>query len=269
MDLQEFERRFGKEEQCLDYLFHLRWKDGYHCPRCQYHEMWKVRDFKYKCKKCGYQTTVIAGTLFQNTHIPLKLWFRAIWYVTSEEDRIKARTLQQELNLGSNRTALMMLKKIRNAMPKDNLEKLQGTVEVGREMILRSKPPRFLAVAVEIEHNRAGRIRAEIIEDTTFESIAAFIRRCVEQGSTIQCDSWDGRDKMMGQLYTYKQRAEEYEFPFVRKAINCFPALTGEEAKEMIDDYCSSHNSHNSHKQKATFEELLCNAIQSQPMPRR
>lgn len=264
MDLQELERQFGTEEQCLDYLFHLRWKDGYHCPRCQYHEMWQVSNYKYKCKNCGYQTTVLAGTLFQDTHIPLKIWFRAICFVISRSNKVKACELQKELGLGSNRTALMMLSKIRCAMLRLNLEKLQGTVEVGRQQIRNSNPRKYLAVAVEVNHQKAGRIRAGIINDTSFECISEFMKNSIERGSIIQSDCWNGRDQVMNQLYTYRQRLETYGFPYARRAFGHFFDVTAHDSAERIDTYCALYNSQ---RTPITFDGLLENAVCSQPIP--
>src|SRR5665648_79677 len=97
MNLTEFEKEFSTEDQCQEYLFKLRWKDGYHCPRCQCDKAWQVSGVKYKCHNCGYQTSVIAGTIFQDTHKPLALWFRAIWYVTSQKNGTSALNLQRIL----------------------------------------------------------------------------------------------------------------------------------------------------------------------------
>jgi hypothetical protein len=56
---------------------------------------------KYECLSCGYQTSVIARTIFQDTHKPLTLWFRAIWYITSQKNGTSALGLQRILGLGS------------------------------------------------------------------------------------------------------------------------------------------------------------------------
>ena len=218
---------------------------------CQYHEMWQINDYKYKCKNCGYQTTVIAGTLFHDTHIPLRHWFRAIWLVTSRVNQVKSCELQKELGLGSNRTALMMLNKIRCAMLSLDLEKLQGTVEVGRQQIHSSNPPKYLAVAVEVKHKNAGRIRAGIINDTSFESLGKFIKDCIEPGSTIQSDCWDGRNRTMNQLYRFKQRLETYEFPYARRAFGHFYHVSANDSAEQLNTYCAVYNSQ---RTQITFE---------------
>ena len=132
LDLQELEEELGTAKQCFDYLYLLRWPDGFRCPNCQYNEAWKIGDHKYKCKSkkpfCRYQTTVITGTMFYRTHLPLPLWFRAIWLATTQKGGTSALGLQKELGIGSYRTAWMLLQKIRQAMNLSDQNKLHGTI---------------------------------------------------------------------------------------------------------------------------------------------
>jgi hypothetical protein len=80
--IAELEARFSTEEACRNYLFALRWPNGFHCPRCDNTKAWPVREMLFQCGSCGYQTSVIAGTIFENTHKPLVVWFRAIGIFT-------------------------------------------------------------------------------------------------------------------------------------------------------------------------------------------
>src|SRR5208282_6807769 len=79
-NLAEFERFFATDEVCRDYLMHLRWPTGFRCPRCGGGKFWPQRVILLHCAACDYQSSVIAGTIFQDTHAPLTLWFRAMWY---------------------------------------------------------------------------------------------------------------------------------------------------------------------------------------------
>jgi len=81
----EFEKQFTTDEACRDYLFQIRWPDGFQCPRCQKQKAWKTSRQLYHCVNCGHQTSVTAGTIFQDTRYPLKIWFVAMWYVVSQK----------------------------------------------------------------------------------------------------------------------------------------------------------------------------------------
>jgi hypothetical protein len=120
MTFDELIQQFLTEEQCRDYLYRLRWPDGFVCPKCAHEKAWKIGDVLYVCGKCGYQTSVIAGTIFQDTGKPLRNWFTAIWWVTTQKNGASAAGLQQILGLGSDQTAWTWLHKIRAAMVNPN-----------------------------------------------------------------------------------------------------------------------------------------------------
>ena len=106
MDLMEFEREFHTEQQCRDYLKNLRYPGGeYICPLCGCKKTWLVRKVLYECADCGHQGSITAGTIFQDSHKPLTLWFRAIWYITSQKNGTSAMNIQRILGFKSYETA--------------------------------------------------------------------------------------------------------------------------------------------------------------------
>jgi len=67
----EFEQRFISEEVCREYLYQIRWPEGFICPRCGHQKCWKMQSGLYRCSKCKYHLSVTAGTIFQDSRIPL------------------------------------------------------------------------------------------------------------------------------------------------------------------------------------------------------
>jgi transposase-like protein len=200
-NLGEFERLFATDELCRDYLMHLRWPTGFRCPRCGGNKFWPQRIILFHCADCDYQSSVIAGTIFQDTHAPLTLWFRAMWYITSQKNGTSALGLQRILGLGSYRTAWAWLHKLRRAMVRPGRDRLQGWVEVdetfvgGEEDGVRGRrrgDKSLIVVAVEVEGKRVGRIRLRSIPDASAASLHSFIRDSIEPGSTIHTDGWPG-----------------------------------------------------------------------------
>ena len=70
----EFEEWFATEEACREYLRHLRWPEGFRCPRCTGERAWAMGPGLMRCTHCDVQTSVTAGTIFQDTRLPLRLW---------------------------------------------------------------------------------------------------------------------------------------------------------------------------------------------------
>lgn len=83
-NLSDFERQFPNEQACRDYFERLRWPDKITCPHCRSKETSKFRTGKlYWCKTCKKQFTVRVGTIFENSALPLRKWFLAIYLLTA------------------------------------------------------------------------------------------------------------------------------------------------------------------------------------------
>ena len=97
--LQEFDDWFATEQACLDYLQELRWPYGFICPACNGKKAWHMKTGLFRCAACKHKTSVVAGTIFQGTRKPLRLWFQAIWYITSQKFGGSALGLKRVLGL--------------------------------------------------------------------------------------------------------------------------------------------------------------------------
>ena len=82
------------------------------------------------CTRCRHETSITAGTLFEMTHKPLRLWFKAMWLATSQKTGASALGLQRVLGLGSYETAWLWLHKLRLAMVRPGRDRLKGCVEI-------------------------------------------------------------------------------------------------------------------------------------------
>ena len=87
----EFEERYGTEEKCRAVVMNSRWPNGFECPVCggrAYSEVTTRRLFQ--CSACRRQTSLTAGTIFASTHVPLRLWFRAMYHLTQSKQGISS-----------------------------------------------------------------------------------------------------------------------------------------------------------------------------------
>ncbi|MFQ5835743.1 MAG: IS1595 family transposase [bacterium] len=198
--LLEFEQRFGTEKACLKYLFRLRWPKGFRCPRCGYGKAWAMKGGLYRCVRCHLLTSVIAGTIFQDSKKPLRLWFRAIWHLTSQKYGANAIGLQRVLGLGSYRTSWTWLHKLRRAMIRPGRERLSGTVDVDETYIGGKKPGKrgrgaagksLVVVMVEVAEGKIGRIRLRRVPDASATSLENAVKEAIEPGSIIRTDGWE------------------------------------------------------------------------------
>jgi transposase-like protein len=203
--LLEFEDRFATEEACRQYLSGLRWPDGFRCPSCANASYWLTKRGLHHCEQCGLQTSVLAGTVFQDTKQPLRLWFHAIWHVTSQKYGTNALGLQRVLGLGSYRTAWTWLHKLRYAMVRPDRDRLSGVVEVDETHIGGEKSGKrgrgaagkeLVIIAVQEDGKRVGRIRLRRVPDASANSLESAVKASVEAGSTVRTDAWLGYSRL-------------------------------------------------------------------------
>jgi DNA-directed RNA polymerase subunit RPC12/RpoP len=108
MSLMAFLERYGTEEQCRAALAKVRWPGGFRCEGCSHrgHCHLKCRDV-YQCNRCKRQVSLISGTLFAETKLPLRTWFLAIYLLTQHKNGISALALHRQLGVSYNTAWLL------------------------------------------------------------------------------------------------------------------------------------------------------------------
>ena len=195
---QEMDDRFRDDAGCREYIRHLRWPEGFVCPHCEgIGEPWMMSDGLLRCRSCHGRTSLTAGTVFQDTRKPLRMWFLAMWFVTSQKNGVSALGLQRVLGLGSYETAWTWLHKLRRAMVRPGRDRLTGTVEVdetyvgGPEEGMRGRETEtkaIVAVAAEKSGRGIGRIRLRHVIDVSGDSLLRFVKEAVTRGSVVHTD---------------------------------------------------------------------------------
>ncbi|HDR14712.1 MAG TPA: IS1595 family transposase [Desulfobacteraceae bacterium] len=289
--LMELEQRFSSEEACREYLAALRWPEGFICPRCQAREYWMGSRSRTICTGCGYQATVTAGTIFERTRMPLTLWFRAIWWVTSQKNGVSALGLQRVLGLGCYETAWTCLHKLRHAMVRPDRDKLSGQVEVDEtylggleEGVIGRKIEKKALIAVGAEENGKGigRIRMCRIKDASAASLHPFVADNIESGCVVHTDGWEGYRGLDKQGYSHKvtvlrgkkESASEL-LPRVHRVISLLKrwlmgthqgAISHEYLDYYLDEFTFRFNRRNSRHRGKLFYRLLQQAVSVEPM---
>ena len=116
----------SREESCLEYLEALRWPNGVECMKCTEKRISRIISsgksgkprHLYQCLACRAQFSVRTGTIFQDSHLPLTTWFKAIALVCSAKRKVSVTRLQRELDV-QYRTAASLLHRIQQALERD------------------------------------------------------------------------------------------------------------------------------------------------------
>jgi len=209
----EFENMFATEEDCIKYIIALRWPEGFSCPNCSQNVYWFASKNRIICAACEYQTTAIAGTIFEQSNKPLTIWFRAIWWMIAQKNGVSATGLQKILGLGSYRTAWTWLHKLRLLTVNPGRAVLSGVVEIDETFIggkTKGKRGRgaenksIVVIAVEILEKGTGRVRLGIVPEASGKYLLKWIRMNLRQGSLVITDGWKGYNRLKQNGYEHR-----------------------------------------------------------------
>ena len=131
LSLQQFNQQYGTNRQCQDLLFQFRWPQGFSCPRCG-HKRYSLIQTRalYQCSQCRHQCSLISGTIFASTKLPLKTWFLAIYFITQSKDGISSLNLARTLGISAN-TAQRVKHKLQQVMKQaDDSLPLPGIIQL-------------------------------------------------------------------------------------------------------------------------------------------
>lgn len=199
--------RFADDETARAHLESIRWAGGIKCPKCgctaqrQFSTIApnpekKVRAGLRYCAECKSQFTVTIGTIFEDSHIPLRKWLIAWYLVCSSKKGISSLYLQRALELGSYRTALFMAHRIRHALKDDVFsEKLSGTIEADETFVggvtsgkgTGAKASGKIPVMAMVQ--RGGPVRSKVMPTVNGANLKQAIRDNVQVCSEVHTDA--------------------------------------------------------------------------------
>lgn len=131
ISIRKFYNRFGTEEQCREYLFSSRWPDGFECIECGWRHFCEIKSRKvYQCTHCHHQMSLISGTIFQGTKLPLTVWFLAIYLLTQSKNGVSSLELARQLGISQISAWRVKHKLMQVMLERDNEKPLSGRIEL-------------------------------------------------------------------------------------------------------------------------------------------
>src|SRR5215217_6067870 len=198
----EFRERFGTEEACRKALFEMRWREGLTCPACGHKGFCALRTRElFQCNRCKRQLRLTAGTVFQDTKLPLTTWFAAIYHLTQGKGGISSIELGRRLGVKRQTAWLVKHKLMRRAMAAREAEKpkLPGRVEMDDTYLggersggkrgrgAAGKTPVVAAVETTAER-RPRRLRLSVVKGFRKKEVEKLAKRDLAAGSTVVSD---------------------------------------------------------------------------------
>lgn len=205
---------FKDEQTCRTYLENTRWEGVPECPYCHHTgKMYRIENGKrFKCgnKKCHKKFSVTVGTIFEDTKVPLRMWFAAIYLMTAHKKGISSLQLSRDLNI-TQKSAWFVLHRIREMLREDGPQMLKDTVEIDevyiggkdknkhaskRSRVSEQKDPLRRGnenkgkVPVVGMVQRGGKVIAQKVWNVSSEEVLPFIGTNVEPNATIITDAF-------------------------------------------------------------------------------
>lgn len=214
---------FPDEQSCIDHLRAIRWKTGAHCPYCGSTRVYHFSDNRtHKCGDCRQRFSIKVGTIFEDTKLPLRKWFMAIWLITSHKKGIASTTLAKDLKI-TQKSAWFVLHRLRHAARTRAFNRpLKGEVEIdetfmgGKEKNKHADkrlnagrgPVGKTVVWGALE--RGGELRTKKLPD--LKSVKSEVVANVAPGSNVMTDEYPGYKGLDGLYHhhTTNHSAGEY-----------------------------------------------------------
>ena len=231
MTFQEFMTKFPDETSCRQFLTDRRWPDGkVLCPLCGNKKVYasKTRPFHWQCRKHEhpYRFSVLVGTVFENTNVPLVTWFKVLYTMLQSKKGVSSRQIRRMFfgERSSLHTSWYVCHRLRAGMADPDFKKLMGIVEVDETYIggknknrhwdkkQGGRGPLHKTVVIGAI-SRKGNVTCKIIEDTSTETMSRFVRQMVsEKVDLVATDEGAGYQKLRQAFPhdTVDHKAHEY-----------------------------------------------------------
>jgi transposase-like protein len=242
--LPEMFAAFPTEQSAIDHLTAIRWARGKFCPLCGNADEKRIGTLigtnTHKCYVCRKRFSIKVGTIFQDTKLPLRTWYAAIWMITNHPKGIASTTLATDLGI-TQKSAWFVLHRLRHAARTNSFnaplsgevaadETVIGGKEENKHRSKRTKGARGSHGKTIVMGlvQKEGDVRAGVIPAATKNELHSVVFAHVEPGSTLVTDQWRGYTGL-GADYAHKtvnhQKGEYVRDGFTTNGVESFWAL--------------------------------------------
>ena len=280
----EFEARFATEADCRAYWIEARWGGKPVCAACNSGRVWTIRaGTTFECADCGHQTSLTSGTVLEKTRKPLKMWFRAVFEISTRRTGISAKDLQRIMGFGSYETAWTWLHKLRSSMVRSDSEALGPFVQADEALVGGKGSPNKELVLVAAEAN--GRVRLAHANNNDAATLKRFADGHIAADAKVVTDGHAGyNDQSLAkrpherQIQTKAERRKADAVQACHWTISLLKrwlfgthagAISGKHLQAYLDEFAFRHNRRNTKGVARIAARVIESLVVRPPIPRR
>ena len=282
----DFNKQFSSNEACYQYLIEKKWGNGFACSRCGCNDTSKGRTYYHRrCKRCNYDESVLANTIFHGMKMPILKAFHMIFRLTAKKKGMSTTELGAEVGV-EQKTAWLFKRKIQVAMKQDNNDKLKGRVDVDETMLgfhtsrehggRNLEKREALMISAEIlPDGRTGNMRMKHIENFKADTFKYALKDMVQATASIRADDYCSYNtlKQQGMNITIERSQNGKAFEEIHRQImqfkNWLVGIHHRWSKEHLfayaDEYIFRFNRRNGRKN--IFNAIIDRMMQQIPHP--
>ncbi|MDP2385292.1 MAG: IS1595 family transposase [Bacteroidota bacterium] len=292
MELIEITKKLNTQKRCINYLEKARWGDNTTCPYCGSERITGMKkQLRHHCNSCNTSFSVLVGTIFEASNLPLPKWFIAISLVMNARKGISSRQLARHIDVTKD-TAWYVQKRLRDAMQNTDKKLLEGIIEVDETYIggqTKNKHKKVRdalhaqgKVATGAMHktpvfgilSRSGRVSTQVVEQATGKTLKPIIHDKVDRKSVIVSDGFGAYAGLNKQYHSHEvvnHEKDEYVrgayhtnniegfWSLVKRGIvGQYHKITRKYLQNYLDEFCFKYNFK---KEEKIFELFLYNAL--------
>lgn len=222
----DFQKEFNTEEKCREFIEEQRWNGTPACPFCGSTNVCRFSNGKiFKCreKQCRQKFSVLVGSIYQNTKIPLTKWFLATYILAVHSKGISSHQLAKWLGV-TVKTAWHLNHRIREMLTDKSEELLEGICEVDETYIGGKESNKHASkrlrqgggvsgkIMVLGAIERKGKVRTKVVPNTHIENITNQVKSFIKPESIMVTDEHHAynRLKLLYDHKTVNHRQKEY-----------------------------------------------------------
>lgn len=206
-DLLEFAERFKSDEDCIEYLAHFKWQDGFKCVNCGHTGSQSRKNHSRTCNKCSHTESATANTLFHKVKFGVRKAFFICFEMATTTKSLSANYVAERFSV-TEKTARLFMHKVREAMKSSGNNPMKGTVHIdefvigGKEegMVGRSYDGKKKKVVCAVELTNEGKVKrmyAMGIDNYSSKELSRLFVKHISPEAEVTTDLWKGYRPLM------------------------------------------------------------------------